>query len=135
MKNKYLHWVVICVIIGATFFCAQFFGTQYQNTNSNIQSGASSTGIVKPIFHQPNTEWKTRTITLDDGRTLTYEFGKGNPVGTNPLNQEEKEAYKKCYYNTMVHDMDCPPLVSMIGYVTPDIEKGLYELVTHPNWK
>jgi hypothetical protein len=99
MNNKYLHWVVICVIIGVTFFCAQFFGTQYQNTkhtpeehilssgeisqyqntNSNIQSGASSTGIVKPIFHQPNTEWKTRTITLDDGRTLTYEFGKGNP--------------------------------------------------------
>ena len=65
MNNKYLHWVVICVIIGTTFFCAQKLSNQYQKTNL--------------VFHQPNTEWKTRTITLDDGRRITYEFGKGNP--------------------------------------------------------
>lgn len=33
----------------------------------------------KPVFKKPNTEWKTRQVTLNDGRTMTYVFGEGNP--------------------------------------------------------
>ena len=33
----------------------------------------------KPVFRKPNIEWKTRQVALNDGRTLTYVFGEGNP--------------------------------------------------------
>jgi hypothetical protein len=93
---------------------------------------------TKPQFKKPNTEWTARTITLSDGRVLTYRFGEGNPEGANPLTEEEKELYKKCYYNTTVHDMDCPPVDGIgfrNGYITPDIERLFLELINHPNWE
>ena len=84
----------------------------------------------KSVFQKPNTEWKTRTLS-----GITYVFGEGNPVGATPLSEERKEAYKKCIYNTIVNDMDCPPVVSYEGgYMTSDIEKSLIELISHPNW-
>ena len=92
----------------------------------------------KPKFHKPNTEWKTRTLNIN-GQWLTYEFGKGNPAGAEPLSDEEKVVYKKCYYNTVVNTLDCPPppgtFAMTEGYVTPDIEKNLRNLITDPNWE
>jgi hypothetical protein len=47
---------------------------------SPFDTGIPFTQEMKdPTFHEPNLKWKTRQVTLNDGRTLTYEFGKGNP--------------------------------------------------------
>lgn len=90
----------------------------------------------KPEFKKPNTEWKSRSVTLSDGRTLYYELGKGNPSGADPLSEKEKEAYKQCYYNTIVNALDCPPIASYGGgYITSDIEKSLISLLSNPLWK
>ncbi len=114
--------------------------------NSGTQWGMSPFGSGKPLteetvpkikFQKPNREWKTRTLNIN-GKWITYEFGKGQPEGAKPLSEEEKEAYKKCYYNTVVHDIDCPPSSRMgvrEGYLTADIERELLSLITDPNWE
>lgn len=96
------------------------------------------TPVDKPKFQKPNTEWKTRTLNIN-GRWITYEFGKGNPAGATPLSEEEIEAYKKCYYNTVVHAMDCPPPPGTVavttGYFNSETEKDLLILLNSPLWK
>lgn len=101
-------------------------------------TGITSTGnIKKPEFIKPNTDWKSRQITLKDGRTITYEFGKGNPSEVAQLSEEEKNIYKKCYFNTVVYAMDCPPDSQGRGqgYVTSDLEKDLMMLLSSPLWQ
>ena len=59
--------------------------------HSGTHWGMSPFGSGKPlevaqqVFTTPNTEWKTRTITLKDGRVVTYRFGDGDPEGSDPL--------------------------------------------------
>ncbi len=108
--------------------------------NSGTNWGMSPFGSGKPLteepklnFQKPNTVWKDRTI-----NGITYRFGEGNPAGATPLSEEEKDAYKKCYYNTVVSSMDCPAVNQTgirDGYVTPDIEQSLLELINHPSWE
>lgn len=92
----------------------------------------------KPKFVKPNTEWKTRTLNIN-GKWITYEFGKGQPEGAKPLSDEEREVYKKCYYNTVVNALDCPPppgtVAITMGYLTADTEKDILTLVKNPLWE
>jgi hypothetical protein len=100
---------------------------------SPFGSGKPMTEEPKPKFQKPNTEWKSRTI-----NGITYRFGEGNPADATPLSEEEKDAYKKCYYNTVVSSMDCPAVHQTgirDGYVTPDTEQALLELIDHPSWE
>lgn len=43
----------------------------------DVEIAAAST---KKSPAKPNLIWPKQTFTLKDGRTLTYEFGKGNPT-------------------------------------------------------
>ncbi|MFZ4461775.1 MAG: hypothetical protein ACOYN2_04575 [Patescibacteria group bacterium] len=43
-----------------------------------FQTGASLEA-PKPVFKTPNIEWKSRDVTLKDGRTVNYVFGEGDP--------------------------------------------------------
>ena len=60
-------------------------------TNTGTSSGTTqvvNSGVTD--FHTPNLEWKSRDVTLADGRTLHYVFGEGNPKEVG-LTEEEKE--------------------------------------------
>jgi hypothetical protein len=113
-------------------------------TNSGTNWGMSPFGSGKPletstntrVFKKPNTEWKARTITLKDGRTLTYEFGKGNPIGADPLSEKEMDSYKNCVFEPDKPILSCGPNSSAVtGYVTPDVEAELLNLVSNPHWE
>ncbi len=120
--------------------------------NSGTQWGMSPFGSgklleeaeTKPEFKKPNTEWKSRTVTLSDGRTLYYEFGKGNPSEI-ALNFEQiQEMSKKCVLkntNEMLTTATmslmngfCNPENEMLRHVTSEIEKHILLALSDPNW-
>lgn len=87
-------------------------------------------------FRKPNTEWKSRTIQLKDGRWLSYEFGKGNPVGSTLLSEIEKKSYRDCYHDPNLSIISCGNLGEEVyGYVSPDIEQSLMDLLKNPSWE
>lgn len=103
---------------------------------SPFGSGKPLTEEEKPEFKKPNTEWKSRSVTLSDGRTLYYEFGKGNPSGATPLSEDEKEAYKKCIHEPELSQISCESKDKQVnGYVSAELEKDLFTLLSHPNWR
>ncbi|MFZ4461881.1 MAG: hypothetical protein ACOYN2_05180 [Patescibacteria group bacterium] len=94
-----------------------------------FKTGTSSES-PKLVFRTPNTQWKSRNITLKDGRTLNYVFGGGNPVGAESFSNEEKSAYDSCIGDAHPNSLICPAS----GYVTSDIEKSLSTLLSSPSW-
>lgn len=88
------------------------------------------------VFKKPNTEWKERTITLNDGRRVTYRFGEGNPEGADPLSEKEKELYRNCFFEPDKPILTCTRYGEEVtGYVTPDVEHDLLTLVSDPHWE
>lgn len=110
-----------------------------QNTIVLTNTGTSS-GTIQVVnsgvtdFHMPNLEWKSRDVTLADGRTLHYVFGEGNPKGVG-LTEEEKEIYKKCLFEENLRILSCGGIGNEVfGYVTPDVEKDLLDFLVNPLW-
>ncbi len=119
--------------------------------HSGTQWGMSPFGSGKPLteeqkleFQQPNTQWKARTVTLADGRVVTYRFGEGNPREI-ALNFEQiQEMSKKCAVKNTNETLAtstmslmngfCNPENEMLRYVTPEIEKHLLLALSDPNW-
>lgn len=108
-------------------------------SGSETTWGISPFGKGKPItedlspagiFHMPNTNWKTRTLS-----GIIYEFGKGNPKEV-ALNQEQIKAYFLCkepfldslYKN---HEGQCS---EDRGYITPEVEDYILLGLSDPNW-
>ena len=111
--------------------------------NSGTQWGMSPFGSGKPLieeekkpeFKKPNTEWKTRTLQLADGRWMTYEFGKGNPKEVG-LTEKEKKIYENCNFEEDKRVWSCGSIGNEVfGYITPDVEKDLITLLKHPAWE
>jgi hypothetical protein len=115
-----------------------------QNSESS-QSGDTTTGSNLTesqsglIFHAPNTEWKARTITLSDGRVVTYRFGEGNP-------EEVAISFEELSENCTMNDKiqfyfdrsDCS--MSLAGtpiptYVSTDVEAHLLKALSSPDWE
>mgnify|MGYP000060598551 CR=1 FL=1 len=112
-----------------------------QNTIVRTQRGISS-GTTQVVhsgvadFYMPNLEWKSRDVTLSDGRTVHYVFGEGNPKEV-ALSPEEVEAYLLC--KTPFLDPSYGNIEGQCtegrGYVTPDFEHKLKALIEHPYWE
>lgn len=88
----------------------------------------------KPVFKKPITEWKSRSVTLQDGRTLYYEFGNGNPREVALTTEDMKLKTRNCGTSSdpnntgyLCKDYD--------GYVTPEVEKYLLAALSDPNWE
>ena len=90
MKRNFIVFVAFATVLGVVFFlmASEKPASSVEvgeaiampvESNSVVSTQERTTTAARRYFRPPNTEWKTRTITLDDGRTLTYEFGKGNP--------------------------------------------------------
>ena len=113
--------------------------------NSETNWGMSPFGSGKPLeeasthtgaFKKPNTEWKDRTVTLKDGRVVTYRFGEGNPEDADPLSTGEIDAYKNCRFDDEFMQDSCGNLGNEVfGYITPDVEKQLLQLIADRNWE
>jgi hypothetical protein len=93
----------------------------------------------KPDFQKPNTEWKTRTIQLKDGRWMTYEFGKGNPSGV-ALDQEGLEKLRKeCEDPKSREFLDisgvCNPESDRPYYVSSQVEYYLMSALSNRDWE
>jgi hypothetical protein len=106
--------------------------------NSGTGWGMSPFGSGKPLeegekkleFKKPNMEWKTRTLS-----GITYVFGEGNPKEVG-LTEKEKETYKKCNFEEDKRVWSCGFIGNeVLGYVTPDVEKDLITLLSHPAWE
>ncbi len=60
----------------------------------SIRTGSTNTPTKTHsgfIFQKPNTDWKERDVTLNDGRTLHYVFGEGNPKEVAPKREDFKD--------------------------------------------
>ncbi len=88
--------------------------------NNPFATGTTSSGNIKKLeFVKPNTEWKTRTLS-----GITYVFGEGNPKEVAlDVNQLEK------YFQNIAPQND----YGDYGYVTMEVEKLLFELLSHPS--
>jgi hypothetical protein len=108
-------------------------GTQWGM--SPFGSGKPLTEEKKPEFKKPNTEWKSRSVTLIDGMTLYYEFGKGNPAGV-ALNKDQINAMTKtCEGNTSLMEKGiCNAESGLLSYVTPEVENHILLALSDPNW-
>jgi len=114
--------------------------------SGSSESGESLSGIKKTqtqsgfVFHAPNTEWKARTITLSDGRVVTYRFGEGNPEevaltlsGIEDLGKEQCNHFEtekgKAFYDAGL----CDPNTGL-RYVSPEVEKHIQVALSDPSW-
>jgi hypothetical protein len=90
--------------------------SQPGDTTTQVQSNLnqSQSGLV---FHAPNTEWKARTITLNDGRVVTYRFGEGNPEEVMPKLSDYTIPEQDYLHDTIVR---------------PKTEKLLKEFLSNP---
>jgi len=106
--------------------------------NSGTNWGMSPFGSGKPLedkkeekpkFMQPNTEWKTRTLS-----GITYVFGEGNPREVALSEQQLKDFMKKCGTESDPNNEGylCK---EGDGYVTPEVEKYLKAALSDPNWE
>ena len=112
--------------------------------NSGTAWGISPFGSGKPLteeekkpgFKKPNTEWKTRTLQLADGRWMTYVFGQGNPAGVAQLSDKEKVSYSACERHETLSIISCGSMNEEVyGYLSSEMEKDLIVFISHPNWK
>ncbi len=81
-------------------------------------------------FQKSNLEWKSRTIQLKDGRSVTYEFGKGNPSEVALTTDQIKVAYKSCSGG-----IDGEFCSEDSGYISPEVESNLLAALGDPNWQ
>jgi hypothetical protein len=105
---------------------------------SAIDTGATNSAQTGFVFHAPNTEWKARTITLNDGRVVTYRFGEGNPEEV----ETSSEALNQlCVLNENIQNLfdqgDCA--MSLAGnptsaHVSKEVEAYLFKALSDPNW-
>ena len=72
------------------------------------------TYIKLPPFNMPDTSWAEKKIKFK-GKIITYKFGEGNPAEV-ALKPEDYNGSKGVYEN----------------YVTPEVEKNLYEFLSSP---
>lgn len=56
----------------------------------------------KLIFKRPNLDWPARQVTLNDGRTLIYIFGNGNPKEVEP-NRDDYESVDAWAHDNIVN--------------------------------
>lgn len=117
-------------------------------SKSNTGWGMSPFGSGKPLteeekkseFKRPNTEWKTRTLQLADGRWMTYVFGEGNPAGVSMSLEQIKEIDKICTDETspegrkLIDSHVCSQESGTMFYMTPEIEKHLLLALSDSNW-
>ena len=83
-------------------------------------------------FKKPNTEWKSRNVTLKDGRTLNYVFGEGNPREvTVPMDKMEDFYNCKPPYENRLDGTTCPET----QYLTAEIETALKTTLESPLWE
>ncbi len=111
---------------------------------SPFGTGKPLTEEAKSVFQKPDTEWKSRFVMLKDGRTLYYEFGKGNPEGVAMNFEQIKEMSKKCVLTSTNESLTtatmslmngfCNPENEMLRHVTSEIEKHLLAAISDPNW-
>jgi hypothetical protein len=114
-----------------------------QNTIVITQTGTNS-GAIQVVhssvtdFHMPNLEWKSRDVTLTDGRTLHYTFGEGNPKEV-ALDQEGLEKLAvQCendHSGTLAIAGICDAESGRPFYVSPDVEKYLSMALSDPEWQ
>lgn len=156
MKNKYLIFSIAGFFACVSFFLSQYFNFQESkkqnisaveiieypaqatehNPREHSQGRGHTASKIFPYFRAPNIEWKARTITLDDGRTLIYEFGKGNPIGADPLSSMEVNSYASCDETSELTIDICGKMgEEVFGYVTPDVENSVMKLISNPIWE
>ncbi len=114
-----------------------------KNQNTITQTGISS-GTIQVIhsgvadFHMPNLEWKSRDVTLADGRTLHYVFGEGNPKGV-ALDQEGLEKLAvQCdndHSGTLAIAGICDAESGRPLYVSAEVEYLLASSLASEDWK
>ena len=96
-------------------------------------SGSTDSGAT--VFHMPNTEWKTKTLS-----GITYIFGDGNPAGVAMSLDQIKEIDKICSDETnsegqkLIATQVCSQESGTMFYVTPEVEKYLLAALSDPNW-
>lgn len=112
------------------------------NTSSNWGDSPFATGkttsvaktpAIKPRVNIPNLEWKTRTVTLKDGRKVTYEFGKGNPKEVALSLDDIKAARARCGTNEDPLN-EGPFCKEYDGYVSKEVEEHILAALSDPNW-
>ena len=114
-----------------------------QNTTVISQTGTSS-GTIQVVhsgvadFHMPNLEWKSRDVTLADGRTIHYVFGEGNPEEV-ALDQEGLEKLAvQCendHSGTLAIAGICDGESGRPLYVSPEIEYLLVSSLASEDWQ
>ena len=79
------------------------------------------------VFHKPNTEWKTRTLSR-----ITYVFGEGNPREV-AVTKDKIEDFYACRapYENRLREGVCPET----QYVTREVEYALLSLLKNPIWE
>jgi hypothetical protein len=117
---------------GARLMTLAQSGTQWGI--SPFGSGKPLTEEKKPEFKKPNTEWKSRSVTLSDGRTLYYEFGKGNPSGVSLDKTQIAAMTKTCENNVGLAEKGICNVELGFMYITPEVEKHLLLALSDPNW-
>jgi len=95
----------------------------------------------KTEFKKPNTEWKTRQVTLKDGRTLTYVFGEGNPKEVALDDKGIEDLATKCadysqidYLYSIGSCMGNPSGTSRPLNMYKEVEKYLRAGLSDPDW-
>jgi hypothetical protein len=107
---------------------------------SAIETGPINSVQTGFVFHAPNTEWKARTITLNDGRVVTYRFGEGNPeevalslAEIEEVSKEQCEHFEtekgKAFYDAGL----CDPNTGL-RYVSPAVEKHIQAALSDSGW-
>lgn len=149
MKETFFIFVAFTTVLSIAFFLKASekptSPVEVGETNAiPVESGSAELTqgrivATRRYFRPPNTEWKTRTITLDDGRTLTYEFGKGNPVALGDTIEKIQRENRECLLleRDDIKDVNAIPRMcreGMNGYVTPEVELALKEVLSDPRW-
>lgn len=105
------------------------------NSATDLQNSAASqsrTSNSSALDMLVNVDWKAKNIVLNDGRTVAYRFGEGNPSESSPLTSDEISAYESCggdgHPNLFT---GCPA----DGYITRDVELALKDLLSFPKWR
>lgn len=125
-----IHW---CWHIESDYFLSFFFVFFLAFFGCRSRQGIY-TNTKKSIHINPH--WHNREITLDDGRKLSYEFGKWNPKGADLLTTKEIASYKNCLFSNEQPSFSCLYGGKKVtGHVTPDVEYDLFQLLSLPQWK
>jgi hypothetical protein len=104
-----------------------------QFASGSSHSGSTDSGAT--VFQMPKTEWRSRSVTLNDGRTLYYEFGKGNPVGVAMSLEQIDAMTKTCENNISLAEKGiCNVESGNMSYITPEVEKHLFLALSDSNW-